>query len=123
MSGGSRCLYIHTLVKLLHGRDRPLEALPTPVVLSGRNAIIQEIPTSLLDNRILIIPLQYDFPSLDVIQVRAERVGGKLNGIPIELGIREITVRDGDLHIPFFALEQPYPPGRLDVYHLEIGII
>src|SRR5665647_2564207 len=105
----TRYMYLNTLLKLF---QKPLETfrfqLPSPVIVVVNKALVQELHTIGPDNRVLIIPLTHDLPSLDAITVMSDRVGGSLNGVPIELGLRAITVVNGDLHIPFFGLKGMY---------------
>jgi hypothetical protein len=124
MTTASQCLYLNTIIKLFKGGIRGVEfELPQPVVLYATNVMIKALHTSNPDDRILIFPLGFDTPSLDPITALSERVGGKLNGTLIELGIRDIIVVNGDLHIPFFGLHTPYPLGPLSTCDLRIEIV
>lgn len=124
MTSAAQCMYLNTVWKLFKGGLRGVNlSLPSPILLQSSSARVQLREAADPDNRVLILPLTHDMPSLEEICLMSERVGGMLNDVPIELGARAVEVREGDLHIPFFALEAAYPIGLLAECRLKVEII
>ena len=116
-------MYINSVVRLFRGGLRPITfTLPSPVTFHEKQAEVRTV-AELPDNRLLVIPLTYETPTCEAIATLSDRVGGSLNGRPVEIGVRNIRVVGDEIHIPFFALEGEVPIGMMTNVVLIVEII
>ena len=117
-------MYIHSLTRLFRNGLRAVSfPLPSPVTFKEERGEIRALPNALPDNRVLVLPLTHDTPTCEAITVLADRVGGMLNKIPVEIGVRNIRVVGDEVHIPFFGLQKELPIGIVKNVSLTVDII
>jgi hypothetical protein len=121
------CSYVHILSKMVRG-DLAYAKLPLPEPLTLRGAEATVAPLSgeaVLDTHSLAITTDAEltiFKALEAIKATTDRVGGVLNGLPIELDLNSIQIGAGRITFHFFSLTTA-PPTGVQPYELYIDLI
>lgn len=117
-------MYLNTLTRLFRGGLRPVTfTLPSPITLRERRGEIRLLENRLPDTHLLIIPLTHETPDCHGIATLSDRVGGFLNGVRVEIAVRNICVVDDKLHVPFFVLEGCVGTGLMRDIVLVVEIV
>lgn len=117
-----KCMYLHTLTKLFRGQIKGDELeLPKPLTLSLTQADVKVLEG--VDNRVLVIHDVLPPDIFDEIKELSERVGGRLNGTPIEIDLGKSRMMGGVQYLPFISLDQPYKVGKLPRCQLVVEIV
>lgn len=120
----AKCMYLNTITRLFRGGLRPVTfPLPSPVTFRETTGEVRVLEHSLPDTNVLVLPVTYTTPSCEAISLLADRVGGSLNGLSVEIGVRAIRVVGDEVHIPFFVLDGTVLPSILPNVVLTVAII
>ena len=115
------CMYLNTLTHL--GRKPPELPLPKPLIWRSPTGLLQRLDHQLPDTHLLFLTLAPNLKSLAPITQTTDRVGGTLQGYPIEINVKAIRLVEKRVIIPLCGISQDLPIGFLRNVTLHIDNI